>query len=119
MDYRYKIRMFESPDGHGNVAAGTIVRPIDQSFSLFAATADEVERKLCKSITEGKVAAGRIYQICPEFGNAELIRSVAIGSDSKSTRVFLDPANGLYSEHRRVRYPRPVEATVQHEADKV
>jgi hypothetical protein len=102
---RYKIRMFESREGDGSVGAGTVVLPLDIYFSLSADTADEVERKICTGVAEGKLSAGRIYQICPGIGNAELIRSIAIGPDAKLIRVFLDPAKGLYSEFRRIRFP--------------
>lgn len=106
MSGRYKIRMHESADGDGSLAAGTIVVPIDRSFSVYGETADEVERKIVKDVADGKLSAGRVYQICPELGNTELIRSVAIGADSKIQRAFLDPAKGLYSEFRRIRYRR-------------
>jgi hypothetical protein len=104
--------MYESGDGDGCVVAGTIVVPIDRSFSVFAETADEVERKIHKDVVGGKLAAGRVYQICPHVGNAELIRSVAIGESSEIQRIFLDPAKGLYSEFRRIRYPQPQAASV-------
>jgi hypothetical protein len=104
---RYKIRIFESNEGDGSVEAGTVVSPLDIYFSLSAETADEVERKICNGVAEGKLSAGRVYQICPGIGNAELIRSIAIGPDAKLIRVFLDPAQGLYSEFRRIRLPEP------------
>jgi hypothetical protein len=104
MNYRYKIRMFESGDADSSVEAGTIVLPIDRGFSVFAASGEEAERRVSKDVTEGKLAKGRIYQICPEVGNPELIRSIAVGTDCVAMRVFLDPAKGLYSEFRRLRY---------------
>jgi hypothetical protein len=111
MSNRYKIRMYESGDGDGCVVAGTIVVPIDRSFSVFAETADEAERKIQKDVVGKKLAGGRVYQICPQVGNAELIRSVAISESCEVQRIFLDPAKGLYSEFRRIRHPQPQPAT--------
>jgi hypothetical protein len=105
LNNRYKIRMYESGDGDGSVAGGTIVIPIDRSFTLHAESADEAEKKLRKDVIDGKLVRGRVYQICPTIGNMELIRSVAICGEANAKRVFLDGAKGLYSEFRRIRYP--------------
>lgn len=103
---RYKIRMYESADGDGSMAAGRIVIPIDRSFSVYGETADEIERQIGKEVVDGKLSTRRVYQICPQLGNAELMRSIAIDEDSNAQPVFLDAATGLYSEFRRIRYPR-------------
>jgi hypothetical protein len=104
MNYRYKIRMYESGDSDGSLAAGTIVLPIDRAFSLQGVSADAVERNLRLEVLAGKMAGGRIYQICPEIGNPEALRSVAISENANAQRVILEVAKGLYSEFRRIRY---------------
>jgi hypothetical protein len=104
MSHRYKIRAFESGDQDGVVDAGTIVVPIERTFSLFARTVDEAERKLQEDVLADKLPKGRIYQICPPFGNPESIRAFAVNTTGECTRVFLDPASGIYSEFRRLRY---------------
>jgi hypothetical protein len=104
MNHRYKIRMYESGDSDGDLAAGTIVLPIDRAFSLQAISADEIEGTLRKEVLDGKLAGGRIYQICPEIGNLEVIRAVAISENANAQRVILEAAKGMYSEFRRIRY---------------
>jgi hypothetical protein len=103
--YRYKIRTFESGDGKSNLASGAVVLPLERSFSLEATCLDEAERRLCEYVRHRKLAAGRVYQICPLIGNPEVIRSVAICEQAIVQRVFLDAARGLSSEFRRLRYP--------------
>jgi hypothetical protein len=104
MSHRYKIRAFESGDQDGGVEAGTIVLPVDRSFSLFARSADEAERKIQEDLAAAKLPKGRVYQICPPFGNAESIRTFSIGAEGECRRTFLDPASGIYSEFQRIRY---------------
>jgi hypothetical protein len=104
MNHRYKIRMYEAGERNGSLAEGIVVLPIDQSFSLEAVSADDAERILREGVMKGKLATGRVYQICPASGNPETIRSVAIGGEANARRVFLDAAQGLYSVVRRIRY---------------
>jgi hypothetical protein len=104
MSHRYKIRAFESGDQDGKVDAGTIVLPIERSFSLFARTVDEAERKVQEELASDKLPKGRVYQVCPPFGNPESIRAFAVNGNGECQRVFLDPASGVYSEFRRIRY---------------
>ncbi len=114
MNYRYKIRTFESGDGKASLASGAIVLPLERSFSLEATCLDEVERRLCEYVRHRKLAAGRVYQICPLIGNPEVIRSVAICEKATARRVFLDVARSLSSEFRRLRYPDEVKTTAEH-----
>ena len=97
--------MYESGDGDGSLAAGTIVLPISRSFSLHAVSVDEIEQTLRKDVLDGKLPGGRIYEICPGTGNLDEIRLLAICSESKTRKVNLEAAKGLYSEFRRIRYP--------------
>jgi hypothetical protein len=108
--YRYNIRTFTSRDGDGNLAAQTIVLPTDTSFSLNAASIDDVERMLCENVTKGTLAAGRVYQICPLVGNSEAIRSVAICEKAKARPVTLDATLGMYSVFRAIRCVEEVAA---------
>jgi hypothetical protein len=110
MNHRYKIRMYESGDGDGSIAGGTIVLPVDRSFALHAVSADDVERKIRKDVMNGKLSAGRVYQICPTVDNSERIRTVAFCPDGKAQSVILEPAKGLYSEFRRLRYAEEMPA---------
>lgn len=104
MSHRYKIRAFESGDQDGMVEAGAIVLPIERTFSLFARTAEEAERKVQEEISADKLPKGRVYQICPPFGNSESIRAFSVCLAGNFRRAFLDPASGIYSEFRRIRY---------------
>jgi len=104
MSHRYKIRAFASGEEDGAVEAGTIVMPLDKSFSLFARTVDEAERLLKQDLAEEKLEHGRVYQVCPPFGNPESIRSFSVSLAGEYQRVFLDPASGVYSEFRRIRH---------------
>ena len=113
MGNRYKIRTYQSGDQDGATVAGTIVLPIDRSFTIYAGTAQEAEQKLQKDVKHGKLSNGLVYQICPTFGNPELIRSVAAAIDGSFSRVFLDPAAGMYGEFRRIRLPKANEFPVQ------
>jgi len=104
MDYRYKIRAYETRDRDGSLTAGAVVVPIDRSFALQAASADAVERILCEYVAGKKLPQGRVYQICPGIGNPEGIRALAIGEGSEAKRVVLEAALGMYSVYRRIRY---------------
>jgi hypothetical protein len=104
MSHRYKVRVFESGDQDGSVGAGTIVLPLDRNFSLFARSAQEAEAKVQSEVATQALAAGCIYQVCPPFGNPESIRSFAVDSAGNVQRVYLDPASGIFSEFRRLRY---------------
>jgi hypothetical protein len=103
MSHRYKIRTFES-EQDGALEAGTIVMPLEKSFSIFARTVDEAERQLKQELAEEKLVRERVYQVCPPFGNPESIRAFAVTAAGECQRVFLDPATGVYSEFRRIRH---------------
>ncbi len=104
MSHRYKVRVFESGDQDGSVEAGTIVLPLDRSFSLFARSAQEAEAKVQGEVAAQKLAKGCVYQVCPPFGNPESIRAFSVDPAGNTKRVFLDPASGIFSEFRRIRY---------------
>lgn len=104
MSHRYKIRAFESGDQDGMVEAGTIVLPIDRSFSLFARSAEEAERNVKEDVAADKLPRGRVYQVCPPFANSESIRAFSVCLNGTCRRTYLDPASGIYSEFRRIRY---------------
>ncbi|HTU45650.1 MAG TPA: hypothetical protein VMF91_11345 [Bryobacteraceae bacterium] len=105
MSCRYQIRVFESTQKDGATAAGTIIAPIAQTFSVYAHSGEEAEKSIRKDIDKGKLARGKVYQILPLLGNAEFTRSLAAGLEGSFDRVFLDPAAGPYSEFRRIRLP--------------
>lgn len=111
MSCRYQIRVFESRSQDGATSAGTIVGPTALTLGVYAYSGEEAEKSIQKDIAKGKLARGRIYQILPVLGNFELTRSLAVALDGSSERVFLDPANGPYSEFRRIRLPQPAPAT--------
>jgi hypothetical protein len=104
MNHRYKVRVFSSNEGDGEIAAGTIVQAIERSFYVQARSADDVERAIQLDISRHKLAKGRVYQVCPQFGNPEPIRAFSVAADGAVQRAFLDPAQGIYSEFRRIRY---------------
>jgi len=108
MSCRYQVRVFESTQKDGATAAGTIIAPLAQTFSVYAYSGEEAEKSIRKDIDKGKLARGKVYQILPLLGNAELTRSLAVGLEGSFDRVFLDPAAGPYSEFRRIRLPQPV-----------
>jgi hypothetical protein len=99
--------MYESGDRDGSLAPATIVVPIERCFNLTAKTSSDVELQLRKDVMDKKLPTGRVYQINPMIGNPEAIRSIALDEHANVSRVFLDPAKGLYSEFRRIRYPDP------------
>ena len=103
--FRYKIRVHESGDHDGAVAAGTIVLHLGGSSSIEARSIDEVEASLRKQIAAGQAARGRVYQICPSLGSSEPSRCLAVGSEGEPKTCFLESANGLYAEFRRIRFP--------------
>jgi hypothetical protein len=103
MNRRYKIRMYESGDGDGGIAAGIIVLPVDRVFSLDAASTVDAEQRIRKDVIDGKLSEGRVYQISPAIADSEPVRTVAF-YDATVQRVILEPAKGLYSGLRRLRY---------------
>ena len=113
MSSRYQIRVFESTAKDGATTAGTVVGPTVQTFSIYGYSGDEAVTSIRRDVAKGKLAKGKVYQICPLFGNPELIRSLAVGLDGNCVRVFLDPASGLYGELRRIRLPREAVAEVE------
>jgi hypothetical protein len=104
MSHRYKVRVFEGGDQDGSIEAGTIVLPLDRVFSLFARTAQEAEAKVQSEVAAEKLAWGCVYQICPPFGNPESIRAFSVDTMGNCQRTYLDPASGIFSEFRRIRY---------------
>lgn len=112
MNHRYKIRTFESRDGLRSLAAGTVILPMDPSFSLFATSIEGAEKNLCDEVRSGKLPPGRVYQICPLIGNPEAIRSIAIDEKANARRVVLDATVGMYSVLRSLRYSE-AKATVE------
>lgn len=113
MSCRYQIRVFESTEKNGATSGGTIVGPTAQTFSVYAYSGDEAERTIRKNVAKGKLALGKVYQILPLLGNAELTRSLAVALDGRFDHVFLDPAAGPYSEFRRVRLAQPAPSLEQ------
>ena len=107
MSCRYQVRIFESTQKDGATSAGTIVAPVSQPLSIYAYSGEDAEKCIRKDVAKGKLARGKVYQILPLIGNAELTRSLAVAIDGSFERVFLDPATGLYSEFRRIRLPQP------------
>ena len=103
MSGRYQVRMFESMEKDGATAAGTVLTPMAQTFSVYAESADEADKLIRRDITTGKRPRGKVYQILPVLGNAEFARSLAVSTEGSFDRVFLDPASGPYSEFRRIR----------------
>ena len=99
--------MYESGDRDGSLAPTTIVVPIERCFNLTARTSEAVELLIRKDVMDKKLPTGRVYQINPMIGNPEAIRSIALDEHANVARVFLDPAKGLYSEFRRIRYAEP------------
>jgi hypothetical protein len=104
MTHRYKIRAFETGDPESKVEAGTVVLPSDRLFSLFARSVDEAERKIQDDLAADKLPKGRVYQVCPPFGNSESIRAFTVTREGDCRRVYLDPASGIDPECRRIRY---------------
>ncbi|SRR5579875_1071402 len=104
---RYIVRVFADQEDNGATAPGTVVRPLSMPLSFYEDSADAAEKKLYREVLSGKLPKGRVYQICPSLGSLEPIRTCAVANDGSAQRVFLDPANGLYGELRRIRLPRP------------
>jgi hypothetical protein len=106
MSTRYMVRMYEAQDQTGTTRPGTVVKPVDRALSIYASSSEEAERALHRDVWSKKLPSGKVYQLCPWVGNAELIRSISFALDGSSERVFLDPAFGPYGELRRIRLPR-------------
>jgi hypothetical protein len=100
------VRMYEAQDKSGTTQPGTVVEPVDRPISIYAYSSEEAEIALHRDVWSKKLPSGKVYQLCPWVGNAELIRSIAFAPDGSSERVFLDPAYGPYGELRRIRLPR-------------
>jgi hypothetical protein len=111
MSCRYQIRVFESTQKDGNTSPGTIVTPLAFTFSVYVYSGEEAEKSIRRDVAKGKLSRGRVYQILPLLGNAELTRSLAVALDGSFEHVFLDPAAGPYSEFRRLRLPAPAPAS--------
>jgi hypothetical protein len=104
---RYVLRVFADREERNCTEAGTTVQPLELQVSYFSESADEAEKKLNREVKDGKLPAGRVYQICPPLESFEPIRTCAVGLDGSSRRVFLDPVEGLYGSARRIRLPLP------------
>lgn len=113
MSQRYRIRIYESADGDYLIGPGTVVAPIERSFTVYAYSAEEAEASVRNDVSKGKLSPGKVYQVCPWLGNPELTRSIAASHDGSFQHVFLDPAFGMYGEFRRVRLPTPSPALTQ------
>src|SRR4051812_24012993 len=100
MSNTYSVRIYESADGRNSTSAETIVALSAHILTFYAYTAGEVETSICNGVLNGTLAFGKVYQICPCFGNSELVRSIAVLSDGSFARVFLDPAQESYGEFR-------------------
>ena len=109
---RYLVRVFADREQNNATDEGTLVQPLDLQLSFYTDSADEAEKKLIREASEGKLARGRVYQICPSIGSFEPIRTSAIALDGSPKRVFLDPVDGLYGVTRRIRFAR---ASSEHE----
>jgi hypothetical protein len=96
--------VFSSGDDDHRTDAGTMVRSVDRSFAVWAHTADEVQQVIQQDLAARRLALGRVYQICPQLGNKEPIRAMAVNLEGTVTTAYLDPAKGFYSEFRRIRY---------------
>jgi hypothetical protein len=112
MKRRYKIRTHESGDRDGRTEAGTIVLHIGGSAATEATDIDEADAAIRKQVAANKLPRGCFYQICPPSGSTEPLRTLAVALDGSVALCFLDPARGLYSEFRRVRFPAPVAPAV-------
>lgn len=100
------VRMYEAQDKTGTTEPGTVVAPVDRAISIYACSSEEAELALHRDVWSKKLPSGKVYQLCPWVGNAELIRSIAFALDGSSERVFLDTASGPYGELRRIRLPK-------------
>jgi len=107
MGCKFTIRIWEDFNNRGATSPGTIVLPVRRELSFYAESGDEAEQRVRNDIAAGNIPAGRVYQICPCMSEAGLIRTIAVSLDGSCQRVFLDPAEGLYGESRRIRLPRP------------
>jgi hypothetical protein len=103
MSNGYKVRVYESCGGEGAICPGTVVQPMDPSFTVPADSAEDATDWIWSNVLLRRLLSSRIYQICPMMGSSEPIRSVAIGLDGSFVRVLLDPVFGHYGELRRVR----------------
>lgn len=104
---KYTIRIWEDFNQRGATSPGTVLLPVRRELSFYAESGDEAEQRLRKDIVAGNIPPGRVYQICPSMSEGGLIRTIAASLDGSFQRVFLDPAEGLYGESRRIRLPRP------------
>ena len=107
MKRKYKVRVHESGERDGATAAGTIVLHIGGSVAHEAHSIDELEESIRRQIDLGKMARGCVYQICPSGISGERPRCMAAPLNGDLRDCVLDPAAGLYSEFRRIRYLAP------------
>jgi hypothetical protein len=103
MHNTYSVRLYESTEGKNSTSAGTIVALSAHIFTFYAYTAREVEILIRKRVLKRTLPFGKVYQICPCFGNSELVRSIALLTDGSFARVFLDPVQESNGEFRRIR----------------
>lgn len=99
----YKVRVYESYRGDEAICFGSIVQPVDPSFTLSADSTDQAADWIRTNVLLSRLLSSRIYQICPMMGNPESIRSVAVYADGSFLRVFLDRVSGQYGKLRRIR----------------
>jgi hypothetical protein len=118
MHNTYSVRVYESTDGKNSTSAGTIVALTGHIFTFYAYTAREVEILIRKRILERALPFGKVYQICPCFGNSELVRSIVPLSDGSFERVFLDhPAQESYGSSGASTLPTPIEPETESVTD--
>ncbi len=105
MRRRYKLRIHESGNRDGVIEAGTMVMHIGGSAAVEAKSIDEVEAGIRKQVAADTLSRGCVYQICPPGDSQESLRSLAVAVDGSFRNCVLDPASGIYSEFRRIRFP--------------
>ena len=96
MKRRYKIRVHESGNKDGATAAGTLVLHRGGGISIEAVSVEEADTAVRKSIREGKMERGCVYQICPPADSAESLRMFAAALEGEPQACFLETAGGLY-----------------------
>lgn len=78
---------------------------IGGSTAVEAKSIDEVEAGIRKQVAALALSRGCVYQICPPVDSPESLRSLAVAVDGSFRNCVLDPASGIYSEFRRIRFP--------------
>jgi hypothetical protein len=108
----YKVRTYESCQKDEATGSGTVVLPVDPSFTISADSAEKVLDWIQTNVVQKTLLSCRVYQVCPMIGSYEPAISVAIGPNGSFFRVSLDPARGAYGQLRRVRDVQALSAIV-------